>query len=261
MSPARPPEGARTAVRQHEGTHAKGLFVTGTDTEVGKTHVAAGLLHLLALDGARTAALKPVAAGLTEVDGRWVNEDVATLRAAASLPLSDAEVGPFQYRTACAPHIAARLEQRPIDRAALLAAARSLGGRCDWLVVEGVGGWRVPLGPGWDSADLAVDLGLPVLLVVGLRLGCLNHALLTADSVRQRGLPLLGWVANRIDPAMLYPEDNLAALHQDLRREHGIGCLGVVPWLQPPHPAAVAAHLDRPALLQALQSLQAPSPR
>lgn len=236
----------------------KGLFVTGTDTEVGKTHIAAGLLHLLAQDGSRTAGLKPVAAGLTEMGGRRVNEDVQTLQAAGSLPLTDAEVGPNQFATACAPHIAAALEGRRIHRTALLDHARALAARCDWLVVEGVGGWRVPLSavdgsePRWDSADLAVDLGLPVVLVVGLRLGCISHALLTAESVRARGLPLIGWVANRIDPAMGQPEDNLTALRQTLAAEHRIGCLGVVPWLTPPFPAAVAAHLDRAAVLAAL---------
>jgi len=244
---------AAEAAPTEDRMRLRGLFVTGTDTEVGKTHVAAGLLHLLAQDGQRTAGLKPVAAGLNEVDGRWVNEDVECLRTAGSLPLTDAEVGPFQFRTACAPHIAAQREGRGIDREAILAAARGLGARCDWLVVEGVGGWRVPLAPGWDSADLAVDLGLPVVLVVGLRLGCISHALLTAESVRARGLPLVGWVANRIDPAMLHPEENLATLHQALRDEHGIGCLGVVPRLSPPSPAAVAAHLDRAAVLGALQ--------
>jgi dethiobiotin synthetase len=238
-----------------------GLFITGTDTEVGKTHVAAGLLHLLAQDGARTAGLKPVAAGLSEVGGRWVNEDVDTLRAASSLPLSDAEVGPYQFRAACAPHIAAAQEGRTIDRSTLLAAAHGLAARCDWLVVEGVGGWRVPLAPGWDSAALAADLGLPVVLVVGLRLGCISHALLTAESVRARGLPLVGWVANRIDPAMLHANDNLATLHQTLRDEHGIGCLGVVPWLSPPSPAAVAVHLDRPALMAALMAAPKATPK
>lgn len=122
-------------------------------------------------------------------------------------------------------------------------------------MVEGVGGWRVPLAPGWDSAGLAVDLDLPVVLVVGLRLGCISHALLTAESIRARGLPLVGWVGNCIDRAMLHPEENLATLRQTLRDEHGIGCLGVVPWLTPPDPAAVAAHLDRTALLAALPSL------
>jgi dethiobiotin synthetase len=234
----------------------RGLFVTGTDTEVGKTHIAAGLLHLLAQGGARTAGLKPVAAGLQEVDGRWVNEDVQWLQAASSVRLSDAEVGPYQF---CAPHIAAQAEGRPIERAKVLAAAHHLAERCDWLVVEGVGGWRVPLSavdgsaPRWDSADLAEDLGLPVLLVVGLRLGCINHALLTAESVRARGLPLLGWVANRIDAGMLHAQDNLAALHQSLAAEFGLSCLGVVPWLSPPSAAAVAAHLDGPALLAALR--------
>lgn len=231
-----------------------GLFVTGTDTEVGKTHIAAGLLHLLAEGGQRTAGLKPVAAGLIEVNGRWVNEDVQHLREGSSLPLTDAEVGPFQFRTACAPHIAAAQEGRAIDREAILAAARGLAERSDWLVVEGVGGWRVPLAPGWDSAALACDLGLPVVLVIGLRLGCISHALLTAESVRARGLPLVGWVANRIDPQMLHSEDNLMTLRQALRDEHGIGCLGVVPWLTPPSPAAVAAHLDRAALMAALPS-------
>lgn len=237
---------------------SRGLFVTGTDTEVGKTHVAAGLLHLLAQDGARTAGLKPVAAGLSELAGRWVNEDVQALQAASSVRLSDAEVGPYQFRTACAPHIAAHAEGRRIERTTVLAAAAHLAERCDWLVVEGVGGWRVPLSaldgsaPRWDSADLAEDLGLPVLLVVGLRLGCINHALLTAESVRARGLPLLGWVANRIDAGMLHAEDNLTALHQSLAAEFGLGCLGVVPWLNPPSPAAVAAHLDGPALQAAL---------
>lgn len=236
----------------------KGCFVTGTDTEVGKTHITAGLLHLLAQDGSRTAGFKPVAAGLNDVNGRRVNEDVQSLQAASSLPLTDAEVGPVQFTTACAPHIAAEREGRSIDRAALLAAARQLAARADWLVVEGVGGWRVPLGPldgagpRWDSADLAVDLGLPVVLVVGLRLGCINHALLTADSVRARGLPLVGWIANRIDPQMLHADDNLTSLRQALATEHGIGCLGVVPWLEPPSPAAVAAHLDRHALRAAL---------
>ena len=236
----------------------RGLFVTGTDTEVGKTHIAAGLLHLLAQDGSRTAGFKPVAAGLSEAAGRWVNEDVQVLQAASSLPLTDAEVGPYQFTTACAPHIAAAIDGRPIERTTVLAAAEHLARRCDWLVVEGVGGWRVPLSPvdgsapRWDSADLAEDLCLPVLLVVGLRLGCINHALLTAESVRGRGLPLLGWVANRIDAGMLQAEENLAALRQTLAHEHGLSCLGVVPWLSPPSPAAVAAHLDGAALSAAL---------
>ena len=230
----------------------RGLFVTGTDTEVGKTHIAAGVLHLLGAGGQRSAGLKPVAAGRTMIDGVLANEDVHALRIAGSVALTDAEVGPCQFDTACAPHVAARLEGRAISRRALVDAARATAARCDWLVVEGVGGWRVPLGDNWDSADLAVDLGLPVLLVVGLRLGCLSHALLTVDAVRARGLPLLGWVVNRIDPSMLLPEDSVATLQHWLGDRLGLSCFGVVPWLTPPDAASAAAHLDGHALRRAL---------
>lgn len=230
----------------------KGLFVTGTDTEIGKTHVAAGVIHLLGSDGGLSAGLKPVAAGLTTIAGVRCNEDVYALRKAGSLALTDAEVGPCQFETACAPHIAAALEHRAIPRAALLSHAKAISERCDWLVVEGVGGWRVPLGDDWDAADLAVDLGLPVLLTIGLRLGCLSHAFLTVESVRARGLQLLGWVGNRIDPAMLHPEENIATLRHWLDDRLDVPCLGIVPRLDPPDAPAVAAHLDGPALRRAL---------
>lgn len=229
---------------------AGGLFVVGTDTGVGKTHLSAALLHLLAADGSRTAGCKPVAAGMTMIDGITVNEDVRAMRNASSLRLSDAEVGPCQLVEACAPHIAAELERRLIDRGALLHAVNRLAARVDWLVVEGVGGFRVPLGPGWDTADLAKDIGFPVILVVGLRLGCLNHALLTADAVAARGLKLAGWVANRIDPSMPNAEANVAALRERLVAP----CLGIVPWLPDPAPAGVVAHLDGAAVRAALKS-------
>ena len=231
----------------------KGLFITGTDTGIGKTRIAAALTHLLAAQGWKAAAIKPVAAGQELVDGRWVNEDVRLLREAGNLGLGDAEVGPLQLREACAPHVAARLEQREISREALLAAIRAVGARADATIVEGVGGFRVPLRPGWDTADLAVDLGLPVVLVVGLRLGCLNHALLTAESVRARGLTLVAWVANTVDPAMPHVQDNLASLADGLAAP----CWGHVPHLAPPDPAAVAGHLDQPLVLEALRHLDA----
>ncbi|HEX6362069.1 MAG TPA: dethiobiotin synthase [Albitalea sp.] len=227
----------------------KGLFVTGTDTEVGKTRIAAALTHLLAACGWKAAAIKPVAAGQELVDGRWVNEDVRLLREAGNLGLDDAQVGPLQLRAACAPHIAARLEQREIPRAALLAAIRAVGERADAAIVEGVGGFRVPLRPGWDTADLAVDLGLPVVLVVGLRLGCLNHALLTAEAVRARGLALAGWVANTVDDAMPHVHDNLQSLADGLAAP----CWGHVPRLASCGPASVARYLDQPSVLDALR--------
>ncbi|WP_291478060.1 dethiobiotin synthase [Acidovorax sp.] len=227
------------------------FFITGTDTEIGKTAITAALTHLAAQSGLRAAAIKPLAAGQDCVDGRWVNEDVLRLRAASNMDLRDDEVGPLQLRTPCAPHIAARLEGRTISRDSLLAAVRGVAARADIAFVEGVGGFRVPLVPGWDTADLAVDLGLPVVLVVGLRLGCINHALLTAEAVRARGLPLAGWVANTVDAAMPHGADNLEALEAGLSAP----LLGHVPRLSDPHPAAIAAHLPKAlALLLAQQA-------
>lgn len=228
-------------------TPLRGCFVTGTDTEVGKTHMSAALLYWLAQQGWRSAGFKPVAAGTCLINGQSVNEDVRALREASSLALTDAEVGPFQFETACAPHIASELEHKSIDRAGILRAAHALASRADLLVVEGVGGFCVPLGPDWDSADLASDMNLPVLLVVGLRLGCINHALLTAQAVRARGLHLAGWIGNSVSPAMPWLDENVRTLQQRFESQN-IPCLGLVPWLARPSPAAVAAHFDPTAL-------------
>ena len=234
----------------------RAFFVTGTDTEIGKTTITAALTHWAAQAGRRSVAVKPVAAGQEAVSGpaglHWVNEDVARLQAASNLPdLSDADVGPLQLRTPCAPHIAAALEGVSIDRTALLSAVRATLARAEVGFVEGVGGFCVPLTADWDTADLAAELALPVVLVVGLRLGCINHALLTAEAVRARGLPLAGWVANTVDAAMPYVADNLAALEAGLSAP----LLGHVPRLSDPHPAAIAAHLPKAlALLLAQQA-------
>ncbi len=227
----------------------RNLFVTGTDTEVGKTYVSAALLHWCAQQGWRSAGMKPVAAGLDAMGG---NEDVQTLRAASSLSLSTHEVGPLQFQAACAPHIAAALEGRTITLAPLVQHARDLAARSDVLVVEGVGGFCVPLGPEGDTADLAVALGYPVVLVVGLRLGCINHALLTAEAIHARGLPLAGWVANVVDPQMVHQQANIDTLREELQRRHQAPCLGVVPRLSLPGPAAAAACLDGMALRRLL---------
>ena len=218
-----------------------GIFVTGTDTEVGKTHISAGLLHWLGQRGVRAAGYKPVAAGMgPNAEGVWTNEDGALLQRHSPVPVSVAQVGPCQVRTACAPHIAAALEQRPIDRAALLQGAQALAAQADVLVVEGAGGLCIPLGPDWDSADLMADLALPVVLVVGLRLGCLNHAILTAEAVAARGLRLVGWVGNTINPAMPHLSDNVRTLTDDLQRRHQVPCWGIVPHLTPPDAASIA---------------------
>jgi len=224
-----------------------GMFVTGTDTEIGKTCVTAALTHLLATSGLRALAVKPIAAGQDWVQGRWINEDVMRLHAASNVPLTHAQVGPLQMRTACAPHIAAKLEGVVIDRDMLLAAIGTTAALADVCLVEGVGGFCVPLIPGWGTADLAVDLGLPVVLVVGLRLGCINHALLTAQAIRARGLSLAGWVANTVDAAMPYMQDNIATLDAAL----GADCWGHIPRLTDPQPSLVLPFLNPQRVLAA----------
>ena len=227
----------------------RGCFVTGTDTGVGKSHVSAGLLHWLGQRGHRAAGYKPVASGLElDADGRLFNEDVERLRRAGSVPLPAALIGPCQLKEACAPHIAAELEGRAIDRVALLRGAQELARHADYLVVEGAGGLIIPLGADWDSTQLMSALGLPVVLVVGLRLGCLSHALLTAEAVLARRLRLAGWVGNVIDPGMPHLQRNLDTLHHEFTRRHQLPCLGVVPHLANPTAAAVAQSLDDAAL-------------
>ncbi len=235
----------------------RGCFVTGTDTEVGKTRISAGLLHRAGQAGLRVAGYKPVAAGMDLLDGQWVNEDVQTLWSASNIAVTPEEVGPCQLREPCAPHLAARNEGRIIDRAALLRGAQQLSQRTDFLVVEGAGGLCVPLGPDWDSSHLVVALGLPVVLVVGLRLGCINHALLTAEALTHRRMRLAGWVGNTIDPAMLHLQGNIETLHHEFEQRYQAPCLGIVPHLPKPDAASVAPHLSD-AGLQSLFGLTQP---
>jgi dethiobiotin synthetase len=175
-------------------------FVTGTDTGVGKTLVSSAMLHALAGSGLRAVGMKPVAAGLEDVDGEWRNDDVERLNAAGNVDAPLALRCPYLLRAPMSPHLAAKEEGVRIALQPMLSAFSELAARADAVVVEGVGGFCVPFGDDLDSADLAVALGLPVILVVGLRLGCLSHALLTAEAVRARGLVLAGWVASMVDP-------------------------------------------------------------
>jgi len=215
-------------------------FVTGTDTEIGKTLVSCTLLHALARAGVRAAAMKPVAAGAELRDGAWRNEDVDQLAAEAGVVLPVSMTTPYLLRDAAAPHIAAAQEGVHIDLAHIADCYARVAAAADAVVVEGVGGFRVPLSDSHDTADLAQQLGLPVVLVVGMRLGCLNHALLTADAIAARGLTLAGWVANVVDPGMRYGVDNVVALTQRLNAP----MLGTVPRLASPQPALAAEHLD-----------------
>lgn len=189
-----------------------GFFVAGTDTGVGKTTFAAALLGRFRALGLRAAGMKPIAAGAEE--GR--NEDVEALIAASSPGLERALVCPYLFGPPIAPHIAAAEAGVRIDLDEIETSFRRLSGENEIVVVEGVGGWRVPLNEREDAADLAQRLGLPVILVVGVRLGCLNHALLTHEAIRGRGLALAGWVASRIDPQMARAEENVRALGERL---------------------------------------------
>lgn len=215
-------------------------FVTGTDTGVGKTFVSCALLHALARRHPRVVGMKPVAAGLVQVSEGWDSEDAIALRAASTVPVPPALDNPVRLPDPLSPHIAAERAGTRIDIHHLVACHRELVQRADAVVVEGAGGFLVPLTPEHTGADLAQALGLPVLLVVGLRLGCLNHALLSAEAIRARGLTLTGWVANRIDPAMDAADENIAFLRQRL----GAPLLADIPHSATPDFRAV--HIDLP---------------
>jgi dethiobiotin synthetase len=194
----------------------RGFFITGTDTGVGKTLVACALLHRFARTGLRVVGMKPVAAGAVWENGVLVNEDVVALRAASNVEALLPLVNPYCFEPPIAPHIAARLTGLEIDVARLRTSFDALSALADCVIVEGAGGFMIPLGPYLDSAQLARELALPVVLVVGMRLGCLNHALLTRDAIGGAGLHLAGWVANHIDADMLYQDENVHALQERL---------------------------------------------
>jgi dethiobiotin synthetase len=216
-------------------------FITGTDTDVGKTTIAAGLLHAARSAGMSTAAGKPVASGCELTPKGLRNADALALMAQCSLPLSYAEVNPLAFEPAIAPHLAAR-------EAGVALTVQSLSGPmlhildkgADFTLIEGAGGWRVPLADQDNLSDLAMALGLPVILVVGMRLGCINHALLTAEAIARDGLQLAGWVANIIDPKTSRLEENLATLAERLPAP----CLGRVPRLKAVTAEAVAEYLQ-----------------
>ena len=208
----------------------RSLFVTGTDTGVGKTLVSAALLHALARRHRRVVGMKPVASGLEQQGDAWVSADAQHLRAASTVAVPAELDNPVALPEPLSPHLAASRAGQHITVAQLLAAQRRLAELADVVVVEGSGGWRVPLNESETLADLAIALGAPVVLVVGMRLGCLNHAMLTAEAVRADGLTLAGWVANCVDPDMDCLADNITALEQRL----GAPLLGVAPWTDAP---------------------------
>jgi dethiobiotin synthetase len=215
----------------------RSLFVTGTDTGVGKTFASAVLLHMLARRHARVVGMKPVAAGI--VPGAQCNADVDALAQADGLPLALRDRNPYAFTPAIAPHIAAGEAGRRVDLDVIAAAWHRLRAQADVIVVEGAGGVMVPLDGRHDMLDIAVRLELPVLLVVGLRLGCINHALLSAHAVRARGLRLAGWVGNEIEPSMPRIDANIDSIADRI----GVAPAAILRW----NPTAidVSAALDK----------------
>ncbi len=211
-------------------------FITGTDTEVGKTFATCALLHRLHTDGIKALGMKPVAAG---TDSHGQNGDVEALIAASGANAPRELVNPYLFRPPIAPHIAAAIEGREIDIAHIVRSFEALQEMAEAVLVEGVGGFCVPLGAHCGTADLAKQLGLPVILVVGMRLGCINHALLTQEAIAARGLTLAGWIANRIDAKMNCFEENLAALKERISAP----LLGIIPAHCTPEDAAARLHL------------------
>ena len=204
---------------------ARAWLVTGTDTEIGKTHVSCALLRAAASNGLRAVGMKPVAAGAEWIGERRINEDTAALLAAGNVDAPESLVTPYCFANPIAPHIAAQDEGVDIDFERIRTAFEALAMRADCVLVEGAGGLLVPLGPQQDFAGLAAALDLPVILVVGMRLGCINHALLTVSAIEARGLKLAGWAANRIDPQMRRFDDNLSTLQARIDAP----LLGIVP--------------------------------
>lgn len=202
---------------------ATSLFITGTDTGVGKTRVAVALVHGLRNTGLRVGVMKPVAAG-----GEQTNEDAVALIEACGRDLDYRLVNPYLFPQPVAPHLAAEDAEVDIEIGRIRDCHARIAANSDVVVVEGAGGWLVPAGGALSMADIAVQLETSVVLVVGMRLGCLNHALLTAEAVRTHGVPLVGWVANRIDPDMALVDRNEATLAQRLRAPL-LGCIAYRP--------------------------------
>ena len=223
----------------------KWLFITGTDTDIGKTVIATGFLAAANQAGLRTAAIKPIAAGCELTEQGMTNTDALQLQAAASHQLSYQQINPVALEPAIAPHIAANEAGKRLSAARLTGFCRGLSLLpVDLVVLEGAGGWRVPINERETLADVARELNCAVVIVVGMRLGCLNHTLLTVEAIRRDGLKIAGWVANIIDPDMPRLDENIDTLKQRIAEP----CLGTVPKLKDISPQQVAEYLTAPEL-------------
>lgn len=229
----------------------KTWFVTGTDTEVGKTIASCALLQAAARQGYQTAGYKPVASG-SEITAEGLrNSDALALQRNSTLALDYAAVNPYTFAEPTSPHIISADEGRPILAPVMSAGLRALEEQADWVLVEGAGGWFTPLSPTLSFADWVHAEQLPVILVVGVKLGCINHAILTAQAVQQAGLTLAGWVANDVTP----PGKRHAEYMATLTRALPAPLLGEIPWLtQPPERAETGRYIDLSVLSSATSS-------
>ena len=224
-------------------TAAKGFFITGTDTGVGKTLVAVALTRALVARGLRAAVMKPVAAGGLRTPAGLFNDDALELLAASNVKAPYEDVNPWMLSMPASPHLAARADSVTIGHDRIVAALDRLQAVSDLVVVEGAGGWHAPISATETMADVAGKLALPVILVVGIRLGCLNHALLTRDAIRARGMVFAGWIANQLATTMPLADANIDTLES----RFGAAPLGVVPAGTKPVAGAVPAWADEVA--------------
>lgn len=223
---------------------APSLFITGTDTEIGKTLSSAALIHAFVTRGARVAAMKPVATGAFLRDDILCSEDLDFLNLSANVLPGQRLASPYLFETPASPNIVAAEAGRTIELEVIVNAYRRVAEQADAVVVEGIGGFLVPFGQDTGVEDLAKALELPVILVVGLRLGCISHALLSAEAITRRGLRLAGWIANAVDPMMRLGQENIDTIAARLTRDHGAPLLGVIPHLAEPSAAEASHHLD-----------------
>jgi dethiobiotin synthetase len=196
------------------------FFVTGTDTDVGKTFVACKLIQDYVAQGYKVVGMKPVAAGGELVDGKWLNDDVLKLETASNVKAPRELTNPYSFKEAIAPHIAAEKAGVEIKIDVIQQAFKRLADMADIVIVEGAGGFLVPINDKESMADLAVALNIPVILVVGMKLGCINHSLLTAEAIQARNLTLHGWVANQIEAKMPFLDENIATLTQKMQMNY-----------------------------------------
>jgi dethiobiotin synthetase len=215
-------------------------FITGTDTNIGKTAITCGLIAKLTDEGFRVGGMKPVAAGCHIEDGFMISDDVKKIVEVSNVNLNINEINPYQFEPPIAPHISFKKNKKEIDIHMIKKHLRSFENELDYLFIEGVGGYAVPLTENFSTADLIEALDVPIILVVGMKLGCINHTLLTVESILNEKQKLFGWVANRIDEHMLAYEENVSFLKEKIKAP----CLGEVPNLKDLDPFKVSKFID-----------------